>query len=84
MNEYEEDRLATPSEACKEYARNYGSDRPERAWILTDFDTWERNPFYSGPKVPHPEDDYYGDEPSDESVEVFEPQESFPPDDIPF
>jgi hypothetical protein len=100
MNEYEEDRLATPSEACKEYARNYGSDHPERAWILTDFDTWERNPFYSGPKVPHPEDDcyhygideskaekcqpHYGDEPLDESVEVFEPQERFPPDDIPF
>jgi hypothetical protein len=52
-----EDHIATPAEACKEYARNYGSDHPEQAWILTDFDTWEPNPFYHGPPVQHPEDD---------------------------
>ena len=49
--------MATPAEACKEFARNVGADHPDRAWILTDFDTWERNPYYSGPPVPHPEDD---------------------------
>lgn len=54
----EEDHIATPSEACREYARNVGCDRPQQAWILTDFDTWERNPYYTGPAVPHPEDDY--------------------------
>jgi len=53
INEFEP--LATPSEACREFARNYGATRPELAWVLTDFDTWERNPFYSGPPVPHPE-----------------------------
>ena len=52
----DEDRLATPTEACREYARNVGSEHPERPWILTDRDTWERNPFYDGPAVPHPDD----------------------------
>ena len=51
------DQLATRSDACKEYARNVGASNPSQAWILTDYDTWEPNPFYSGPKVPHPEDD---------------------------
>lgn len=56
---YEADCIATPYEACKEYARNYGMDHPNSAWILTDFDTWEPNPFYSGPPVQHPEDNDY-------------------------
>lgn len=54
----EEDHLATPSEACSEFARNFGAEWPDRAWLLTDFDTWERNPHYQGPPVPHPEDDH--------------------------
>ena len=54
---YYEDRLATKTDACREYACNVGADHPERAWILTDYDTWERNPHYHGPAVPHPEDD---------------------------
>lgn len=58
-----ENDLATPAEACREYARNYGSEHPERPWILTDFDTWERNPYYHGPEVPHPES-----EPEDECL----------------
>jgi hypothetical protein len=57
MFEDASDHIATPSEACKEYARNYGSDHLNQAWILTNWDTWERNPFYSGPPQPHPEDD---------------------------
>lgn len=27
------------------------------AWVLTDRDVWHANPFYTGPEVPHPEDD---------------------------
>lgn len=53
----EMDWPATPTEACREYARNVGMYHPERAWILTDYDTWEKNPFYSGPPVPYPEDE---------------------------
>jgi hypothetical protein len=54
------DQLATPDDAMREYAQNAGMDHPERAWILTPFDVWKPNPFYSGPPVPHPEDeDFY-------------------------
>jgi hypothetical protein len=69
--DHEEDRLATPTEACREYARNVGAEQPDRAWILTDYDTWERNPFYHGPPAPHPEDDFG---PEDEVACEFRPE----------
>ena len=47
--------IATYGEAFKEYARNAGAEDPDRAWILTPWDTWERNPAYQGPPVMHPE-----------------------------
>lgn len=49
--------LATETDACREYARNVGAECPDQAWILTSFDSWERNPFYAGPPCRHPEDD---------------------------
>lgn len=49
--------LATEAEADREYAINVGRDNPGQAWILSDRDAWYRNPFYTGPAVPHPEDD---------------------------
>ena len=58
---FDDDRwghLATPSEAAREYAWNVGADNPHRAWILTDYDSWEKNPFYHGEPVPHPECEY--------------------------
>jgi hypothetical protein len=73
MSDYDYERMeshmATPSEACREYAANYGADHPERAWILTDYDSWERNPHYHGPSVPHPEDDTWHDSAYDRSIE---------------
>lgn len=54
------EHMATPGEAAKEYARNAGMDFPERAWILTPWDTWEKNPSYTGPSRPHPEDECEG------------------------
>ena len=53
-----EDHVATPSEAMREYARNVGQDQTDTAWILTDYDTWEPNPFYVGPACGriHPDD----------------------------
>ena len=53
-------RLATPAEAAREFARNVGMERPQQAWILTSYDTWEPNPFYTGPKVRHPEEEPEG------------------------
>jgi hypothetical protein len=47
--------LATKTEACREYAYAVGSEHPTRQWILTDYDTWEPNPFYVGPDGGHPE-----------------------------
>ena len=52
-----ESRWATEAEADREYAYNVGMDEPERAWILSDRDVWYPNPFYTGPKVPHPDDE---------------------------
>lgn len=54
MNRGEYNRMAV-----LEYAREHGRQQEERAWILTPFDTWEPNPAYTGPPVPHPEDDYH-------------------------
>ena len=59
---YEYDKPATKSEACREYARNVGQNETKAAWILTDYDTWEQNPFYDGPPNPvHPDDSDYSD-----------------------
>lgn len=49
--------FATEMDSVREFARNVGRDEPERAWILTPQDVWMPNPFYHGPKQPHPEDD---------------------------
>lgn len=64
MYTYDEpmDWMATEGEADAEYARNVGMNNPERAWILSDRDVWYRNPFYTGPAVPHPEDHPYEDD----------------------
>ena len=59
---YEHDELATPHDAMLEYASEVGYERPDSAWILTPYDVWVANPFYSGPEVPHPESDYQSDE----------------------
>jgi hypothetical protein len=49
--------LATPADAVREYAANAGAMQPDREWILTPYDSWERNPCYSGPPQRHPEED---------------------------
>jgi hypothetical protein len=38
--------IATPTDACREYTYAVGAERPEQPWILTNYDTWERNPYY--------------------------------------
>ena len=44
------------SMATRQYADAHGSVDTAAAWILTPFDSWERNPHYVGPAMPHPED----------------------------
>jgi len=58
MTQENEMPLATYGEAFKEYARNAGEEKPDTEWILTPWDTWERNPWYRGKPGRHPEEDY--------------------------
>ena len=51
--------LATPTDARREYAHNAGAMFQDREWVLSPWDTWEPNPYYRGPKGPHPEDDSF-------------------------
>lgn len=44
-------------EAHAEMIQIFGMENPDRQWILTDYDVWEKNPFYNGPEQQHPEDD---------------------------
>ena len=44
-------------EANEEMKQIFGMENPDKQWVLTDYDVWERNPFYSGPEQQHPEDD---------------------------
>jgi hypothetical protein len=48
--------MSFEEQADREYALNVGRDRPDLAWILSDRDVWYKNPFYSGPPQPYPED----------------------------
>jgi hypothetical protein len=51
-----DDRPATQGEAYNEMVQNLGLDSPDQEWILSPYDVWERNPAYTGPRGPHPED----------------------------
>lgn len=51
-----DDRYATITDAVREHTFNVGRDHPDVAWILSPYDTWNRNPYYTGEPVPHPED----------------------------
>lgn len=49
-------RLASMAEAADEYVVHMGRHNPDREWILSQYDTWHRNPAYRGPAGPHPEE----------------------------
>ena len=52
-------------EAVREWVWTVGQDRSDQQWVLSAYDTWERNPHYRGPDQGHPED-YYEDYEDDE------------------
>ena len=81
--------------AVAQYAAAHGAESPEVPWILSPFDTWERNPAYQGPAAPHPEEEYYDYDAAVEQLERVEAgaaaanaywkgYEAGDPDDIPF
>ncbi len=43
----EEDRMATMQDAVREWAYNFGATCPGQEWLLSDYDTWERNPHFT-------------------------------------
>jgi len=43
--------------ALHQYAEAYGEERPDVEYILSPYDTWHRNPFYTGAPGPHPDFD---------------------------
>lgn len=56
---YEDDfHYASDAEWDRAEAWELGSQNPEQAWIATDQDVWHPNPFYKGPPVPPPEEDF--------------------------
>jgi hypothetical protein len=44
------------TEAVRQYAYAVGGESTGRAWIVTPYGTWEKNPFYTGEPQPHPEE----------------------------
>jgi len=60
---------STDSEWDAAEANELGAANPANAWVCTDRDVWHKNPFYTGPAVPHPEDYDPCDEDQDFEVE---------------
>ena len=59
--------MSFQQEAVRQWAWVYGSEHQGQCWILSDYDTWERNPFYTGPEEPHPDDYDIETEPNETS-----------------
>jgi len=57
QEQQEPDHIATGGESLRELAVNAGMDSPDRAWLLDPRDVRVANPYYHGPRVPHPEDE---------------------------
>ena len=51
----ERDEPMTTADAVRHWVYAVGADWSREAWILSPYDTWERNPHYRGFPVPHPE-----------------------------
>lgn len=43
-------------EALRQHSAAYGEERQDQEWLLSPFDTWEKNPWYVGEPGRHPED----------------------------
>lgn len=65
--------------ADREWAREAGRCHPDSAWVLSDRDVWYPNPFYSGPSVPHPEDDEAAEFVAQHGVEAWRTRAVQPP-----
>lgn len=58
----DDNRPPPADELLRWEASALGEQDPEAEWVLTNYDVWMRNPYYTGPRTEgHPEDH---DEPS--------------------
>jgi hypothetical protein len=49
----------TMDEQVAQWIWAYGAESPDKEWMLSPFDTWHRNPHFTGVRTEgHPEDDY--------------------------
>lgn len=48
--------MSFTQQAVREWAWIVGQYRPQDAWLLSNYDTWEPNPHYRGVAVDHPEE----------------------------
>ena len=62
LEEHNEFHYSSESEWDNAEAMQLGEENPERAWVLTDRDVWHANPYYKGPRMPHPELEIWEDE----------------------
>lgn len=44
------------AEGIAEQVQIFGAEQPDCQWILSGWDSWERNPYYHGEEQQHPED----------------------------
>ena len=63
FDQYESDKAEAISSvgnamqnAIDQYGYLHGEEHPDRQWILSPLDSWERNPHYVGEDQPHPEE----------------------------
>lgn len=74
------DRAPTIAESVREWAWVVGAERLDQQWLLSDYDTWERNPHYTGPEQRHPEsyqeeyEQHYHDSLERDCDEPYEPE----------
>jgi len=52
----------TMTELDRLEAYSKGEANPDSCWVLTGADVWHRNPYYTGPNEPHPENYDYDEE----------------------
>lgn len=58
MHDDEYDYPVNPArEGMEEQRQIFGAENPDKEYILTGWDVWVTNPFYTGEKGMHPEDD---------------------------
>jgi hypothetical protein len=49
--------MSYQQEQVREWVWAYGTEHPDQEWLNSPYDSWEKNPHYTGKPGHHPEDD---------------------------